>query len=167
MTKLSTTFDRIVRSAGTMAVNHFAKSFRNGGFINRSLEPWAKPKRTFAKKDTAAKTRGILIKSGLLRKSIRVTRQSGLSIWVGSDVKYAQIHNEGGQVKIPERSQVLNFATKKGKTRFSKEKNAKFSQKVTMKERSFTMPKRQFMGESTQLENQILKMIEKEILSIM
>lgn len=166
MTKLSKAFDIIVRKAGGLAVSHFKKSFTDGGFTDASLKPWDKPKRTFAKRDSPAKTRGILIKSGLLRRSVRVTKQSGLSIYIGSDVPYTQVHNEGGEVSIPAHEKVLNFSKKGNKTRFAKAKKAQFSQKVSIKARSFKMPQRQFIGESKALETQILKMIEKEILSI-
>lgn len=77
------------------AKNFFQDSFVNQGFTDKTLVKWQQSR--------AAKRRGgaTLVDSGRLRGSIRVTNVNQNSFRVGSDVPYAEQHNEGkkGQVK--------------------------------------------------------------------
>lgn len=77
---------------GNEAVNFFKQGFRRQGFIDESFKPWAKrsPK---AKRN---KGRNILVDSARLWRSIRVLHKvPGRMVNVGTDVPYAQAHNEG------------------------------------------------------------------------
>ena len=65
--------------------------------------------------------------SGRLKKSIRRIRVTQNSVTIGTDVPYAQIHNEGGTIK---------------KT---------VSVKSHRRKMNTTIPQRQFIGESAQL----------------
>jgi phage gpG-like protein len=115
--------------AGVKAVNHFKKSFRDGGFTDNSLDKWPSRK---SKKDSG---RAILVKSGNLRRSIHVskTNKSKLSLIVStSGVSYAKIHNEGGTG--------LAFG-----------------------KHPFKMPKRQFIGGSYKLNEDVVKIIKKNV----
>lgn len=54
---------------------------------------------------------------------------------VGTNKRYAAIHQFGGEILIPSRDRIMNFkkfrsGKRKGKVRFAKEKDANFSQKV-------------------------------------
>jgi phage gpG-like protein len=133
MTRFSTAFTKIRNQAGVLAVNHFKQSFIKGGFTDNGFEAWKIPKRKKGKnaEKTRKGTRATLVKSGTLKRSIRVTKTSGFDIAIGSDLPYAQVHNEG-----------LKAGRGKG----------------------FIMPQRQFIGNSAQLEAQITKMAEKELL---
>jgi phage gpG-like protein len=77
------------------AKNFFQDSFTNQGFTDKTLVKWT-PSR-------AAKKRGgaTLVQSGRLRGSIRVTNKTPSGFSVGTDLPYAEQHNEGkkGQVK--------------------------------------------------------------------
>ena len=105
------------------AKNHFLKSFRDGGFTDRNLSKW-KPRKANAKNNIG---RGILVKTGNLRRSIKVRYVSFDKVIIGSyGLDYAATHNYG-----------LNV-------------------------RGFKMPKRQFIGNSVQLENRMKKMVNSD-----
>lgn len=99
--KLQKSLNNFVVEMGTDAKNHFVRSFRNQGFEDKSIVKW-KPRRgeiigsgiaKVRRKDKSS--RAILVKTGDLRRSIRVINKSYRSITLGSDLPYAQIHNDG------------------------------------------------------------------------
>ena len=70
--------------------NHFRKAFRDGGFTDKSLDPWQQRK---AKEKGLV--RAILVKSGNLRNSITTKRYNDKR-GVGSyGIPYASRHNRG------------------------------------------------------------------------
>ena len=110
------------------AKNHFLQSFRDGGFTDRNLSKW-KPRKVNAKNNIG---RGILIKTGNLRRSVKVRSVSWNKVIIGSyGLDYAATHNYG-----------LNV-------------------------RGFKMPKRQFIGNSVQLENRMKKMVNSDFCKIL
>ena len=98
---------------GNIAKNHYVKSFRDQGFTDEKLNPWASRKRPSRSDKRNRGNRAILIKSGQLRRSIRVGRATFNRIEVGSyGIKYARFHNRG-EGNLPVRkfvgsSQVMN-----------------------------------------------------------
>lgn len=77
---------------GTEAKNHFVRSFRNQGFTDQSLQRWQARKRV----DRGVRgNRAILVKSGDLRRSIRIVSKTLTSVTIGSDLPYAKVHNDG------------------------------------------------------------------------
>jgi phage gpG-like protein len=81
---------------GGIAVEHFKRSFRDGGFTDDRLSPW-KPRKRGNKADKATgRRRAILVDSGDLRRSIRTRAFSFTRIIVGSyGTAYAGRHNRG------------------------------------------------------------------------
>jgi phage gpG-like protein len=77
---------------GVEAVKHYKASFRNQGFTDNILHKWGKRER---EDRNTKKERAILVKSGDLRRSIKVVRRSLKSVTIGSDLPYAQVHNDG------------------------------------------------------------------------
>ena len=143
---------------GTECVNFFKQSFRNQGWTDTVFSPWAKrsPK---AKRNAG---RGILMDSGVLRNSIRISEISQNSVTIGTDVPYAEIHNEGFD----------GMVTVKAHSRTSKSQNFnsklfKSMKKIAMvKEhpKQMRMPKRKFMGVSVALTNNIKELIRNNII---
>lgn len=84
-----------VRYASRAGVNFFQDSFYNQGFTDRVHEPWVK------RANDVDPGRNILIQSAGLLNSIQVFSASGDRIEFGSDEAQAEIHNEGGTIKIP------------------------------------------------------------------
>lgn len=110
---------------GAEAKNHFVRSFRDGGFTDKSLQRW-KPRKKETKKTIG---RGVLIGPAAdLRKSIvrKGINKSNLSVVIATDKKYAAVHNLG-----------LKAGRGNG----------------------FIMPKRQFIGDSYQLNNKVKAII--------
>jgi phage gpG-like protein len=137
------------REIGSMAVNHFKDNF-----VNQSFDGVAWDKR---KKDRSKdKGRALLVKSGTLKRSIRVISADTHQIVVGTDVVYAQIHNEGGTIIQAPRSETFTRnrhenGSKKGLFK----KGTKAGKGFTFKERTIKIPKRQFMGESKELTKRV------------
>lgn len=105
----------ILRAAGTQLVSITKRSFREPAL---RIAPW-KPKR-----DGQASN---LIQHGVLSKSIRITAITSDSVTVGSDRKYAAIHQLGGIIR-PKTKKALVFRV--GGKVFS-------AKKVTMPARPF------------------------------
>lgn len=83
---------------------------------------------------------------------------------VGTNVIYAAIHQFGGDITIPAREQVLNFKKHKrtGKTLpgFRKEKDATFSQKVSIGAHTVHIPARPFLGLDDDDDAEMLHIVE-------
>lgn len=141
--------------AANEGVNFFQDSFRHQGFAGETQQTWKKRKTDKNKHDTG---RAILVKSGRLKRSIRRMRADWQAVIVGTDVAYAQIHNEGfrGTQTVKEQSRIgsrlVSTRLKKDGT-FSKSKSALRRIKtkgfqVKSHTRKMNMPKRQFIGNS-------------------
>jgi phage gpG-like protein len=89
--------NKLVEAAGVIAVNHFTKSFSDGGFTDETIERW-KPR----KRAERGKSRAVLVKSGRLRRSLRSRRLGNLAIKIMTDVPYARVHNNG-EGRMPKR----------------------------------------------------------------
>ena len=108
----------------------------------------------------------ILTERGLLRGSIHY-ELNGDTLEVGTDRKYGAIHQFGGVVKIPARTQTVKVGTKgKNKGRFMKAK----SKAAHAIERTFTIPAhdvsipaRPFLGLSAEDEQAIQRIVEKRL----
>lgn len=122
--QLERELSKFVRAMGVEAKNHFVASFRNQGFTDRRLERWQR------RRNNSDPGRAILVKSGNLRRSIRVLSTSINEVTVGSMLPYAEIHNNGGQLR-------------RGR-----------------------MPRRQFIGESYQLNKRLQKMLDRTIKNV-
>ncbi|MCC3159503.1 phage virion morphogenesis protein [Hymenobacter sp. 15J16-1T3B] len=99
-----------VRPLGQLAVREFVGSFKRQGWVNERgvFLPW-KPRRGQGRNRSgvsgrlpfasdAPESRAVLVKSGRLRRSIRVTSTTDTSATIGTDVPYAQLHNQGGTI---------------------------------------------------------------------
>ena len=160
--------NKIVDAAGVMAVNHFTKSFRDGGFTDEGLKRWQARKGEISGgiAKTRGRSRGILVKSGRLRRSLRSGRFGVLSVKIMTDVPYAKIHNDGGIINKGASESILNF-NKKG--RFQRQRTERqraktsYAQKVSISAHTIKMPKRQFIGYSGKLNRSIIAFIDKKI----
>jgi len=143
---------------GTEVINATIDNFKTSSYFG---EKW--PKR----KDK--KTHALLIKSGALHRSHRIVRsQPGLVI-VGSDIPYAEIHNNGGTINRAPRSETFvrnRYKTgKKGKMfggigAFRKGTTAGKGQ--SYKAYSMTMPMRKFLGPHPKLKENLEQVIREE-----
>lgn len=112
-----------------------------------------------------------LRKSGTLAKSVRVISSTEASVVLGSDRKYAAIHQLGGVIQMPARSAVLHFAKQKNSNRslFSKVATATHAQKVGVGAHKVSIPARPYFpfypdGSPTPVAHDaILQVIEKRL----
>lgn len=84
------------RVIGNMVLNHQKQAFRRQGFTDRTLDPWVKRKTKDRSDRRNKRSRAILVKSGALRRSLRVKRATFANIRVGSyGIIYSRPHNRG------------------------------------------------------------------------
>lgn len=82
----------MVNDMGQIALNHFTKSFRDGGFTDTALEPWQPRKRTRGNEG-----RAILVKTGNLRKLRKqnIGKYKARILPSAAARAYASVHNNG------------------------------------------------------------------------
>lgn len=112
---------------GNMAVKHFQQSFRAGGFTDDVFQPWQPRKGELQRRGPAMvrsrgrfgqSSRAVLVRSGDLRRSVRIKSARFSRIVIGSDLDYAAIHNYGlegkawgrHRFKMPKRQFIGNSA---------------------------------------------------------
>jgi len=153
------------RTVPIKAANHaeqfFDRAFDLQGWTDKSLRPWKATKS--GKRNTFGKrSQGILIGSGAMRASLRSTYTEGEArITVGNDqVNYANIHNNGEIVtfKISARSRKYFWAM------YYRTGDEMWKAMALTRKRffSFRMPKRQFIGNSRMLTEELNHLVISE-----
>ena len=175
--KARTALERSLILIGNTAKNHFIQSFRNQGFDDKSIKRWMPRKGEVSGFGVSKKSKGsraILVKSGDLRRSIKLDtiNKSNLGLVISSDLPYSKIHNEGGIVyrKAHKRTATITRYTRgsativKGKLKQGKKQKLTLSgERHNVKASSFKMPKRQFMGDSYNMNEKIKKIITNNL----
>lgn len=141
------------RIVGKMGVDHFKDNFNKEGFVNNGLQPWPERKTDTGRKTLTGETRE-------LQDSIDYKADKGKTSW-GSDVVYGSIHNRGGKTKAhkikPRRGKALKFMGKDGTDIMRRGVNHPGS----------NIPKRQFIGHSKELIDEINTRVERDITNIL
>lgn len=166
---------KLPRYVGKTAVDFFRENFRQGGWRDGGLMRWKPPKRFNERGNAAARYGPLLSRQNELMNSIDYRVQGNLII-ISSDKPYAKIHNEGGPMNItlPITPQMRRFAWAKmyeakrigNITNANKWKALALTKKSSVNVR-YTMPKRQFMGNSSQLLNEIETLITNHLKAIL
>lgn len=170
--------DAYPRYVGNMAVNFYKDSFKRGGYIDTGgLQKWEPRKKLAARGSKPKGNRALLVKTGNLRRSIKIIR-SGLGfVVVGTNLPYARIHNEGGTITS---TQNIGAYTRKahkrkaytrtwqGNSQSIKATQIAQSQiKAHSRKQNTKMTQRQFMGLSQFLMRRILLNTEYKIKQIL
>ena len=147
------------RFAKVHALNFFKESFYKQGFKDESFSPWENRKSPDYRNGGA-----ILTMTGHLRDSLSVIDSDINQITFGTYAPYAKLHNEGGTVTVPVTKKMKKYFWYMYKsTQQEKWKFMALTKKPYMK---FRMPKRQFIGESKslmdELEQNTIRMIQEE-----
>ena len=153
--KLSRVYKNFPEGAGIEAESFFKERFERKNWLDRSPEPWEPSKKPpdWVPKKWRKKRGSLMVDSKRLKGSIRVVKSSKTSVTIGTDVPYAQIHNEGGKI-----DQTLKIK------KHSRQRNGrKHSVKAHKRKRTIKIPKRQFIGESAILLRRIERYVEREI----
>lgn len=151
---------------GAVMLDFTSKRFRQQNWHDATPIAW-NPRRGKKKKDAG---RALLVKSGRLKRANRITRLTGNSATIGNDTPYAKVHNEGINATV----QVKAYSRKKFKRTKVKEdgKRAKTISTVTGEiavkahSKKMRISKRQFIGNSMQLNHEIERLMKIEILKI-
>jgi phage gpG-like protein len=170
--------DRLPRTVGITAVNLFRQNFRDAGYHDGTLKPWQKTRRQLGK-GTDARYTPLTSRRNHLMRSTSFTTQPG-QVTVENPVPYASIHNEGGDISTHPRitarlrryawHMVYSLAGVKGKGKLPKDlpkeaemwKGIALTKKHTLNIRAH-IPKRQFMGDSKDLNQKINLLINQSI----
>ena len=164
------TLRQLPHKLGAEIVRYSLQRFREQGWDGT---PWQKrnPK---AKRNTG---RAILVDRGRLRRSIRIIDTTPTSVTVGSNVPYAQAHNEGfnGTVSIKAHTRHIKYrykytdlnaplkARKDGTKRYKvRQKTDTYQTKVKAFTRRMRTPRRQFLGDSPYMRRNLLRITTAE-----
>lgn len=160
VTELQRFKDSLGQVAGNLAYQMTMRNFEVEAFLGRKPARW--PARKLD--DKRRGQRALLVKSGRLRRSIRVVPRY-MAFSLSSDVPYAQVHNEGysGMVGVPAHTRKQRVF-QKGKHR----KLTKHKVEVNVKghQRKMVIPKRQFMGFSDLYYERLDNYIEQSLTKI-
>lgn len=136
---------KMTDEAGVTAVNFIKRRFVDKNWKDKNTEPWEARKR---------EGRGsLLARSGRLKRSIRKLTSGNYFVYIGTDVPYAQIHNEGGEIDKTVNVKSHN-RTRGGRTAKVKAHSRKMK---------INMPKRQFMGDSEYLAKGLEMMLQRAV----
>lgn len=162
---------------GNDAVNFFKDSFKNQGWLGNSFTPW-RPRKAVTRwgKTPRNKGRAILVDSGRLRRSIRITSVRSMAVTIGTDVPYARAHNEGirlgmiQQVKAHTRK-ITKLSTVQGKSlktrskvSFNRLQIGETMVKAHKRRIDQRLPQRQFMGDSPYLATKLKRRLQAELM---
>jgi phage gpG-like protein len=147
---------KLPRMYGIEAVNLFKENFDKEGFIvgNGQVIKWKKTLRKTGRK--------ILKKGGRLQRGIHIKRIGASTITVGvdSNIKYAQIHNEGGTIPITPKMRRYFWAM------FKQTGDTFFKAMALTKKKELVIPKRQFIGKTSAMEPRVDRRTIKELKKI-
>lgn len=143
--------------AATIAVNFTKERFKAQNWIGDRTIPWKKRKTETGRKKGGK--RAILVNKGRLRRSIRKIEVTEEHAKIGTDVEYAQIHNDGGSYRGTVR--VGTYTRKQGRRKGKSGKKQRGSVQVASHTRKmrWRMPQRQFIGASPILDKQVQRMM--------
>mgnify|MGYP002853282096 CR=1 FL=1 len=167
MSALEKIFAAIVKESAINLSDLFDKSFETKSFNGKQ---W---------KNRINNRRGsLLVDSGALRRSLKYTITGNTIVWT-SNLPYAQIHNEGGKIKITPKMHRFFWAkymslskkVKKGKkgqvlkaSKTNYEEAQLYKALALKKIGTFiTIPQRQFIGESPEVKIRVDKIANKYI----
>jgi len=172
---------------GNIAKAHYQDNIRERqGFLNNGVKQWDKTKRQQSGSTSAAANYGALQSSrNHLYSSIKYT-PSDYRVRVANELKYAPIHNWGGNTSPTVTPKMKKFAwamyyketgikktdskdVKKGKSENASENANKWKAlALTPKTKlNIKIPQRQFIGESKELNDEIRQTMDNEIRNIL
>lgn len=151
--RVSKTVSRLPQVAATEAVNFSKERFRAQNWVDNNTEPWKKRKEVKGESSRRA-GRAILVNTGRLRRSIRkvsVTQQRAI---IGTDVPYAEAHNDGYRGRVKQNVRSHTRRTKRGEVEV----------KAHSRTMNMNLPRRRFIGTSTVLDRRLTRVMTLELI---
>lgn len=147
--RLSRVHENFIKRAAVVAVNFSKERFVLKNWADTGREPWPARQR---------KDRGsLMVRTGRLKRSIRVIKTGNNYFVIGTDVPYAQAHNDGLTIEKTVTVREHQRTTTRGRS----------ARRVTVsthaRKMKRTFKKRQFIGESAILMRRIERQLEKDI----
>lgn len=143
------------KKASEQARNFFMASFIKEGFTDTSFIPWVKRKDDLTHK--------LLSQSYALKNSVKITKANfeNIEITAGEGLNYAAMHNEGGKITVRVTPKMRKFFW----AMFYKTGVEKWKFLAMTKKTKFIIkiPKRQFIGNSQTLMNNLDQMFINQI----
>lgn len=141
--------------ASVTALNFFKESFTRQGWLDRSIQPW---------EPVAGKNgQGIMINTAFLRDSIQIVSRTSDRIEFNATAPYASIHNNGGIITVrvtPKSRRFFWFMFKA-----TGQKKWKYMAMAKADRMTIKIPKRQFIGESWTLNQELDKWFIQQIVT--
>lgn len=145
---------------GGLAVQFFKDRFKRQGWYDTSFEPWARRKRL----DSVRKRRAIGTKTGRLKRSIRVHSKTRNSVFIGTDVPYAQRFNEGFTGTVNQRVKSHRVREHRRRVRGKNQVVSEHKRSAHSRTQEVDQVARPFIGESDFLNRRIEMNIEHELM---
>ena len=158
------------RMAGLEAVNFSKERFVQQNWFDAAPIPW-EPRRRLRRGGKKRQNGAILVDSGRLKRSIRIVSVTPTSVIIGTDVPYAQMHNDGFKgtqnvkayrQRVKAHKRRITVKTKKGTKKKTVQVKA-HTRKIAAHQRKVDMPRRQFIGKSAELERRLELLITNEL----
>lgn len=158
--RINTVVGQLPARIAVLAVNFSKDRFVQKNWIDSTTTPWKKTKK---------RKGSTLVASGRLKRSIRKISVTPSRITIGTDVPYARAHNDGLEISGTEH--VRSFTRKKHrrKSHIRKGKRIKAQTVESHRVKSFSrkyqrkFAKRQFIGKSQRLNNDVQGLITSEL----
>lgn len=154
---------RLPQAMADAARNFFVDSFKQQGWYEGTvLKKWK------LRKKNKGRRRAILVKSGRLRRSIRIRRATFRRITIAAEAPYAAAHNFGVDETVTVRAHTRHtydhvrekYTTRTGKKRSRTKRVETGSYTVRSHTRHMQLPQRQFMGDSQMLDRKLDRIVE-------
>lgn len=108
--------------------------------------PWAPLQKRYARRKRYNKDK-VLTLRGYLRSYIHYQVTGGDSVEVGSNQKYAAIHQFGGEIDVPARQTMARYRSVAGRVLFAGKKHKRATERqVTIPAHQVSIPARPFLG---------------------
>jgi len=161
LNRLSKLYKKFPELAAIEAVNFSKERFVRKNWVDRSVTAWKARKpspewHSEAQKKAAARG-SLMVRSGRLKRSIRKIAVARNSVTIGTDVPYAEPHNEGAVI-----NQTVNV-----RSHSRKRKGRSETVKAHKRKRKITLPERRFIGESAVLLRRVERLVQREINEIL
>lgn len=156
----------------SVAVSFSKDRFREQSWLDTSRTDWKK--RRAKRKGGKNRSQTLLVDTGRLKRSVRKIYSDKDVVIIGTDVPYAQIHNDGGKINksvtvkahtrgrfgmVKKGTGVYNIRTRGERTRSVRERTGDIQVKTHTRKMNTTIPARKFIGESGRLSRRITTLI--------
>lgn len=162
MDAILNTYKTIPAEIAVIAVNFSKERFRDQAWMDETKHNWAKRK---TQRGRERRNQTILVDTARLKRSIRKIKANSKQVIIGSDVPYAEIHNEGGEINktvnvksytVKSYERKSHTRTRKGRTETVKAYTVKsHTIEAHTREMNLKIPSRRFLGNSYTLQRRI------------